>query len=168
MLGRILILPKVGFDNAMKQIGIDDSNVDTVYHSFAFISIGNSQRVAGSGKQHNQFNPSFEENHWFKSDHENVLNLVFDDIGPTLKEQEPSLVLFDESMAKAIIKFWEKNKGKKFILHCTAGISRSGAVGNFIRQVENLNYESFKTDNPQILPNMWVLDVLSKVYGGQD
>jgi len=144
--GKILVLPKSTFDDVMQNHGIIDENVEN--EPFAFISIESGT----SG------------NHYFKNNHANVLNLNFDDIGPDIKLSYPNLTLFSDEQAKEIIRFWKANKGKKFIIHCTAGISRSGAVGNFIRQVEEIDYEDFIQDNPNLLPNGWVLKVLNDVY----
>lgn len=54
------------------------------------------------------------------------------------------------------------NKHKKksvFIIHCTAGISRSGAVATFIRDkfIEEIDKEKFNSENKYIYPNLYIL-----------
>ncbi len=46
------------------------------------------------------------------------------------------------------------------IVHCAAGVSRSGAVGLFVRDYFSLDYSEFKRQNPHIVPNLWVSKVL--------
>lgn len=99
----------------------------------------------------------------------NVLNLWFHDVDPeseslTPKQlSDPELVFFDESMAGKIHAFIEKNIDKRqWIIHCTAGVSRSGAVGEYISDYLENSYRQFKRDNPQIKPNVHVKKLLEK------
>lgn len=47
------------------------------------------------------------------------------------------------------------------IVHCSAGISRSGAVARFLSEtMSGVQEERFVKDNPQIMPNVWVYDLL--------
>lgn len=73
--------------------------------------------------------------------------------------------LFDETHAIQIINFvniW-KDKVSEFIIHCDAGISRSGSCGLWIARYLNLNIDQFYKDNPNIFPNPWVLQLLTKL-----
>lgn len=45
------------------------------------------------------------------------------------------IVLFDEEMAKRIDTFAWEHKDKDFAVHCAAGISRSVAVGVFLKEI---------------------------------
>lgn len=49
------------------------------------------------------------------------------------------------------------------VVHCTAGICRSGAVGLFANFLAGNDEEEFRKRNPQILPNEWVFDSLCAV-----
>jgi len=91
----------------------------------------------------------------------NVLNLWFNDA----EEYNPATetVLFDEDMADSVVRFVEANKdAKAWVLHCTAGISRSGAVGGFIADYLGIYYKDFKIDNPQVQPNALVKKLLTR------
>lgn len=51
------------------------------------------------------------------------------------------------------------------IVHCSAGISRSGGVARFLSEtLPGVNEERFAKDNPQIQPNTWVHDLLWATY----
>ncbi len=108
---------------------------------------------------------------YFKQDHLNVLNLIFDDVDEPhsidmAKEfQEKGIKLFSETHALKILSFIEKHKDKKSCLvHCAAGISRSGAVGEFINDhIGKEDYKTFKTRNPHTHPNGLVMRTLKRI-----
>jgi predicted protein tyrosine phosphatase len=59
-----------------------------------------------------------------------------------------------------IINFINKHKDKSvFIIHCSAGISRSGAVATFIRDkfIDEIDNEKFNSENKYIHPNLYIL-----------
>lgn len=62
--------------------------------------------------------------------------------------------------AAEIVDFILKNKDKNFCIHCTAGISRSGAVSAFL--VNNLGYECPTWGS--IYPNPLLSELLNKMY----
>lgn len=65
------------------------------------------------------------DEHWFKENHENVLNVEFDDILMEKAETEYGTAygMTDED-AKKIIEFIDKNKDKQnWYLHCRSGRS---------------------------------------------
>jgi predicted protein tyrosine phosphatase len=73
--------------------------------------------------------------------------------------------LFDEQNAHDIINFVDKINLLDIpylVIHCAAGISRSGAVGLFVCRYLNLDEEEFRSLNSHILPNFYILDVLNK------
>ena len=76
--------------------------------------------------------------------------------------------LFTNEQAKELYEFIKINKDKsRAIIHCGAGISRSGAIGVFIHSLYGNNspemtYEEFKRKNPRILPNSYVLRLLNR------
>src|SRR4030042_172796 len=74
-------------------------------------------------------------------------------------------MLFSKKQARQIIDFVDKIKDDSdsvILLHCDAGISRSGAVGSFICDYLGLNYKKFLKVNPQVLPNQYVLRLLKE------
>lgn len=145
----VCVLSKAKFEDLMKRNNVNDSNIENVENP-ALISICSST---------NSF-CGVPQNHYFKQGLSNVLNIRFDDI----QEPEEGLVLFNEKHAEVLIRFILKNLEKDFIIHCTAGISRSGAVGEFIRRLKDIPYQDFILDNPQIMPNITVLSILTDVY----
>lgn len=98
----------------------------------------------------------------------NVLNLWFHDADPEDEQlligdyREP-VIYFDEDMALEIKKFVNANLDKKYwFIHCTAGICRSGAVGEVLADFFEIPYYEFKRDNPQIKPNIYVKNILKR------
>lgn len=99
------------FDRIMSDMGWNDSTIDLI-NDTAIISICNTD---GSMV------------HWFKYNHDNVLNIDFDDV----EHDIPDLGVFaiTPEQAKTIVDFFEKHiNARNFIVHCEAGISRSAAV----------------------------------------
>lgn len=101
-----------------------------------------------------------------------ILSLLFGDI--TNNEAEASLDkdlrtrLFTSKQARAIINFLDflKTKPVKILLiHCDAGISRSGAVGIFACRYFGLNESLFRIENPNIQPNPYVYGTLYRESG---
>lgn len=65
-----------------------------------------------------------------------------------------------DSELQKIVDFTNKHKDKKvFVIHCSAGISRSGAVAVFIRDkfLPEIDKEHFKKENKHIAPNLYIL-----------
>ena len=98
-------------------------------------------------------------------DYKNSLILHFDDV---IQDGQPSPTVnstntrsFSVEQAHKIIDFVNKNKYRHFIIHCVAGISRSGAIGTFISNyINNVDYNFFKKYNTRIAPNMYILTTL--------
>jgi len=112
-----------------------------------FISIRGSSKIHG-------IEPSY-----FKSNHPNVITMTFDDIGNEIE----GYLVFTKIMAKELFQFIKRNKNRKTcVVHCSAGISRSGAVGSFIQGYCDGDWEQFKKNNPHILPNGRVLRMLNQ------
>lgn len=113
---------------------------------------------------------SFNDIDTILEDSSNVLNLWFHDTDPEAEIEwmasNPPYeeVLFDEEMAKSIKRFVLANKDKKqWLIHCTAGVCRSGAVGECLSDYFGNDYHKFKRDNPQIKPNVFVKKILKKI-----
>jgi predicted protein tyrosine phosphatase len=145
-LMRVFVLNKQEFYKLMTDNGITDDNVE-LKDNVMFISIRGTSKIHG-------IEPSY-----FKRNHVNVITMTFDDIG---NEVEGYLV-FTKNMAKELFQFIKRNRNKKTcVVHCSAGISRSGAVGSFIQGYCGGDWELFKKDNPHILPNGRVLRMLNQ------
>ena len=78
-----------------------------------------------------------------------------------IKYEKPN----DSELLK-IVDFVNRNKDKTtFIIHCSAGLSRSGAVASYIADkfhTEVDRYE-FIRNNKQIQPNLYILSQLHKL-----
>jgi predicted protein tyrosine phosphatase len=65
-----------------------------------------------------------------------------------------------------IVDFVNKHKNKSvFVVHCSAGISRSGAVATFIKDkfLSEVNKENFMKENKFIQPNLYILKRLKSL-----
>ena len=146
---KVYVFAKYQFNKLMEDNSINDENVES-RDSIFFISIVDTQSKGGN---------------YFKRDHNNVLNLRFDDVehdlesSPTQKEDTRA---FTEEQATKLFQFIKKHKDKETcIVHCEAGISRSGAVGTFVNGYMQGNWEEFKRLNPHISPNARVERMLN-------
>jgi predicted protein tyrosine phosphatase len=153
----ITVLSKRMFDNIMMKNNITNENVKDKL-DVAFISINNTEDT----KEIPYFNDCNSDN---------VLVLYFDDVEedieiPIIGENKIQKVkAFTIEQARILFNFIVKNTEKKsFIIHCTAGISRSGAVGTFINDYFQQSYHKFLEKNPYILPNGHVLRLLNKIF----
>lgn len=138
----ITVLSRSGFKKHLETI----SNEEMI--TTAFISIHDS---SGSNS-----------NHIIEGD--NVLNLHFDDIDYIPNPKDVffrSIVPFNDEMADEIISFANKNKDKdNFVIHCTFGKCRSGAVGDALSTYFEIPYLDFKRKNPVVQPNSLVRKIL--------
>ena len=103
--------------------------------------------------------------------HPHLLTLTFDDIcnEPETPEDLGKAILFNEDMAHAIMRFVDDGKFP-LLVHCTAGISRSGAVGEVLNwyfnrylETNTADDEDFEQNNRQIMPNTIVRRIMLKV-----
>ena len=64
---------------------------------------------------------------------------------------------FKQYQAREIREFVKRihssEKTYTLIVHCVAGVCRSGAVGEVVSDFVGIKYDDFKRENPQILPN---------------
>lgn len=138
-----------------QMIGYKDSPVDLSDQPYYFISINDTVGVA---------NTQLIE----KSD--NTLILYFDDCESEMDidvdgKIEKRLPLSNED-AKSLLSFIEKmNPDKDVYVHCSMGVSRSGAVGTFIFDYMKVMYGKgdwvrYSKANAQINPNRYVLNKL--------
>ena len=89
--------------------------------------------------------------------HPNLLVLFFDDVeveGPTA---------FTDEMATQIVRFVQVADERPLLIHCTAGISRSGAVGLAVAEQRGC-VEEYRRENPDIMPNRLMLQKLRQAF----
>ena len=103
--------------------------------------------------------------------HPHLLTLTFDDIcnEPETPADLGNAILFNEDMAHAIMRFVDDGK-LSLLVHCTAGISRSGTVGEVLNwyfnrylETNTADDEDFVENNRQILPNTIVRRIMLEV-----
>jgi len=108
--------------------------------------------------------------------HQNILTLHFDDVNPKMAYQYNAgmyesmdnpgrnLLALTANQADKIVSFIDdvKNREEKvnLFVHCSAGISRSGAVGKFAAEYSEISMQIFHDRNPNIMPNGWVESML--------
>ena len=148
---KIFIMSKREFNMCMENNHITLDNIESFSNSF-FISIDGT-----IGENH----PAI-----FKENRENLLCLKFDDVG---FEANLGHGLIAKPMSYEqglqLYNFIMKHKDKKLCyVHCGAGISRSGAVGSFIQEISDTDYEEFFKMNKHIAPNIHVLSTLHLIH----
>ena len=90
-----------------------------------------------------------------------VLTTVFADVTSKYVSATDCYEPITGEQAKEIVEFVKKYEKKNFLVHCTAGISRSGAVAMFIHQVyghklkDRFWFTSYP--NPYVLGKLYLL-----------
>jgi|AntAceMinimDraft_18_1070375.scaffolds.fasta_scaffold06514_6 hypothetical protein len=154
---KVHILAKMQFDKLLSDNNINDGNVEK-FDSIFFISIVDTDVINPFGPGAEKYLPSegLLDQH-FKEDHSNVMNLQFDDVahdGEKSSTFSGKTRAFTEKQATKLFEFIKANREKETcIVHCMAGISRSGAVGIFVNGYAGGDWELFKRTNPAICPN---------------
>lgn len=133
---KIFVTNRQDFINNCDQNRWNDFTADSLLDK-AFISISDSSENS----------PAV-----FKSNHQNVLNLYFDDTSSGISD----------ATSQEIVNFIENNLGKVFYIHCNAGISRSGAIGKFI-ELSYDNYYKKLYNEGYLRPNISILSSLKRV-----
>ena len=110
-------------------------------------------------------------------DRRNILKLEFDDMTdmdiPQKHADGSPLILFNSEHAGRILRFVQEiDRRKILVVHCDAGISRSGAIGKLLNEYCNRMIEEnpddlakFAEDNPAIIPNPFVYGILRTAIG---
>ena len=144
----VIVLAQADFDRHMEANNITRSNVGERDDVF-FISIN--------------YTGDFIKIPYFVESGKNVCVLYFDDVDGDTGGQNP----MTEHQGRELIQFLleQQVQGKTMcIVHCTAGISRSGAIGAFVNDLFGGSYASFVKRNPQIQPNAYVSALLNRLY----
>ena len=156
---KVLVYSHCEFDQLCYVNKWDDDNVEDL-NSKAFISIIGTNECQ-------KYYLEEEEYHWFKQNHNNVLNLEFDDIEEDINYNGHIFKSMNEKDAEKIVNFIENNIGKTFYIHCRAGRSRSQAIFKYIVTMYYKIYDEEtcgRKDNPCFSPNMHVLRLLKRAY----
>ncbi len=155
---RILVFSHQQFDNVCEAHGWDDSNVESL-EDMAFISIIGTDECR-------KFYMNDERDHWFRENHNNVLNLEFDDLFSDKMYKGHLFKAMNEEQARLSVDFIENNIGKTFFIHCHAGISRSQAFFRFITDFFPNIYskDCGRKDNMCVNPNLAVFSSLRRAF----
>lgn len=99
-----------------------------------------------------------------------VFSCRFDDVdGYKLEELKQRGIatdyfnVFNDFDAKSILQFVDtvvEYGIKNLIIHCYAGISRSGAIGSVIAFNQGIKHSEFMKINPNIYPNKYIVDLM--------
>lgn len=108
-----------------------------------------------------------------RQDKEDRIALQFDDVEDSYddytgitKPRDPDFTYFDESMARKVCEFIKRahesnaESNDLLVVNCHMGISRSGAVSDFVRIVCGLDYNTWKHMNSGVNPNLLVKSLL--------
>jgi predicted protein tyrosine phosphatase len=98
----------------------------------------------------------------FETEHPRVLSLRFHD-------HCDSELSFADEHAEAILDFLEQVENSDLIVHCGAGVSRSGAVAEFAAEYfrQKIDPREFTRNNSQIMPNQFVKKILVKQWNAR-
>ena len=146
----IKVLSHVKFDELCEKNGWNDANIP---ENIAFISIIGTDFVRENILER-------KDGHWFEEEHDNVLNLEFDDVEKEFEFEGGKALPISEEQVEKAVSFIVKNIGKDFIIHCYAGISRSAAFGYFIKQF----YNNYSLECESLYPNQDVLIKLKRCF----
>jgi predicted protein tyrosine phosphatase len=110
--------------------------------------------------------PPFSRKFW---EADNVLVLSFDDVDDSDPFIFQGTRFMSEADAEAIAAFVESPDPRPIVVHCTAGISRSAAIGACLNEYYNKKitsnesaHEAFWANHPNINPNLHVMKLLWK------
>ena len=140
---KVFIMPKFIFEQAID--GIEKSSKDVFY-----LSINN---------------PDDEDKTPIREDSDTFKSMCFYDIDEDIYDEVKDFTYktISDEQVDELYDFIMKNKDKKnFVVHCTAGISRSGAVGEFVNDLFGIPYAEFRKQNPNIIPNTYIKKKLNE------
>jgi len=150
------------FDKEMKALGLNDDNVDN--ENAAFISI------IGTKECLEYYLDEGKTKHYFNDNHNNVLNLDFDDIGTHVDYGGHIFKTINMEQAEKAVDFIENminNDVASINIHCRAGYSRSRAFAEFIYRYckeHNIEVEYDDRNDYTSFINQGVLRKLNNAY----
>ncbi len=155
-MSKVYALPYNVFNDMMTERNITDENVEE-WKNQAFIEVQGKEDIKDEKLAFH-----------FKQDHPNVLRLTFDDVEedtelPDLSGDFTWAYCINEEQAKILHEFIHRNKDKHFLTHCYAGVSRSGAISQYICEIKDIPLTTFQEMNPYSLPSRRVLSELRKL-----
>lgn len=156
---KVEAVPQSRFDEICETNHWTDDNVETLTDT-AFISIIGTEDVL------KYYLHEDETEHWFKNNHNNVLNLEFDDVDKDIEFHGHKAYAMTDEQAQQVVDFIEKNIGKKILIHCRAGQSRSCAIAVFVLNNYSDIYkwsECVSDEHNYNHPNVDVLAKLNRV-----
>ena len=142
---QILAIPKLAFDNNFE--GEDFSKLEHM----AFISILD---IDNNEKKYDTSQSNFlQVKMW------DIESDLFED--GKLKYEKPS----EEELTKIVLFIMRNSNKKVFVIHCSAGISRSGAVATFLydKFYDEVEKDRFRRENKNIQPNLFILNSLKRI-----
>jgi len=154
-MAEIKIFSHEAFDEYCVNNGINDDNVEKLDNK-AFISIIGTKDII------EKYLDEPDTQHYFRTNHTNVLNLEFDDVSEDIEFKGIKARAITPEQCKEVLEFVDGNIGKDFYIHCRAGVSRSRAVGRFIKEC----YPKFYEDNLDVFwtANIAVLIGLKRAF----
>ena len=142
---KIIILPKFMFEQSID--GIEKTGKDIFY-----VSINN---------------PDDEDKTPIRPDSDNFKSLWFYDIDEKIVDEIKGVEYnpISDEQVKELYEFLMFNKDRDYlVVHCTAGVSRSGAVGEFMNDLFGIPHSEFKKENPFIIPNIYMKKKLNELH----
>jgi predicted protein tyrosine phosphatase len=134
-----------------------------------FSQYGDWDNILMISIQNSDFAPLFKEEEL--KDNGRLLSLHFDDTTPKATRNLSHLLadkFMDSRQADDIFEFledWHKDeKNNLLIVHCHAGVCRSGAIASFAQHFCDVNGYMFQADNPNIQPNRWVEEKMYEAF----
>lgn len=88
-----------------------------------------------------------------------ALRLDFDDV----TDERNDTTMFGEEQADELLDFIIANDGTPFVIHCDAGVSRSVAIGSFMRDVFEYKPRFYQTGGDQFR-NIHVYNLLRRAW----
>lgn len=154
----ILVYSHNDFDEICESNGWNDDNIESI-DNLAVISIIGTLECR-------KYWLEDETDHWFKTNHENVLNIEFDDVDEDIVYEGHLFKVISDKDARKIVDFIDDNIGKTFFIHCRAGKSRSQAIFRFMADFYPSIYTNWcgRRENPCKSPNIAVVASLKRAF----
>lgn len=160
-MNKVKVYSKLNFDKMCEANGWNDNNIP---NDIAIISICCTDDCKKGYLL--ERDPDADDEHWFHENHDNVINLEFDDIiQDEMVSNGYTYRCITKEQAAQLYRFINENMGKDFIIHCRAGKSRSQGVARFIYDCYP-EYSDGNPDNPCLYYNSNVTAKLKRCYNG--